>query len=53
MLIFPSKYSLVFGCAGETDKGKRPMLVKIATEKSDVVVLTCGNPKTENQCMHI
>ncbi|KAJ0970172.1 hypothetical protein J5N97_023049 [Dioscorea zingiberensis] len=26
----------VFGCAGETDKGKRPMLVKIATEKSDV-----------------
>ncbi|KAJ0970168.1 hypothetical protein J5N97_023045 [Dioscorea zingiberensis] len=42
----------VFGCAGETDKGKRPMLVKIATEKSDVVVLTCGNPKTENQ-LHI
>ncbi|KAG1362635.1 UDP-N-acetylmuramoyl-L-alanyl-D-glutamate--2,6-diaminopimelate ligase MurE, chloroplastic-like [Cocos nucifera] len=39
----------VFGCAGETDKGKRPMLTKIASEKSDVIILTSGNPKSENQ----
>ncbi|XP_020249795.1 uncharacterized protein LOC109827241 isoform X2 [Asparagus officinalis] len=39
----------VFGCAGETDKGKRPMLTKVATEKSEVVILTTGNPKSENQ----
>lgn len=39
----------VFGCAGETDKGKRPILTKIAAEKSDVIILTTGNPKMENQ----
>ncbi|XP_073101830.1 UDP-N-acetylmuramoyl-L-alanyl-D-glutamate--2,6-diaminopimelate ligase MurE homolog, chloroplastic isoform X2 [Elaeis guineensis] len=39
----------VFGCAGETDKGKRPILTKIASEKSDVIILTSGNPKSENQ----
>jgi len=43
----------VFGCAGETDKGKRPILTKIATEKSDVAILTTGNPKSENQCMYL
>ncbi|XP_008775670.2 UDP-N-acetylmuramoyl-L-alanyl-D-glutamate--2,6-diaminopimelate ligase MurE homolog, chloroplastic-like [Phoenix dactylifera] len=39
----------VFGCAGETDKGKRPILTKLASEKSDVIILTSGNPKSENQ----
>lgn len=39
----------VFGCAGESDKGKRSMMTKIATDKSEIVVLTTDNPKTENQ----
>ncbi|XP_020687635.1 UDP-N-acetylmuramoyl-L-alanyl-D-glutamate--2,6-diaminopimelate ligase MurE homolog, chloroplastic isoform X2 [Dendrobium catenatum] len=38
----------VFGCAGESDRGKRSMMAKIATDRSEVVVLTSDNPKTEN-----
>ncbi|XP_020581068.1 uncharacterized protein LOC110025123 isoform X2 [Phalaenopsis equestris] len=38
----------VFGCAGESDRGKRSMMTKIATDRSEVVVLTSDNPKTEN-----
>ncbi|KAM0942056.1 putative UDP-N-acetylmuramoyl-L-alanyl-D-glutamate--L-lysine ligase [Dioscorea sansibarensis] len=38
----------VFGCAGESDTGKRPIMMKIAADKSDVVILTTDNPKTEN-----
>ncbi|KAJ0966668.1 hypothetical protein J5N97_023585 [Dioscorea zingiberensis] len=38
----------VFGCAGESDRGKRPIMTKIAADKSDVVILTTDNPKTEN-----
>ncbi|KAG0460556.1 hypothetical protein HPP92_020853 [Vanilla planifolia] len=38
----------VFGCAGESDKGKRSIMTKIATERSEVVFLTSDNPKTEN-----
>lgn len=42
----------VFGCAGESDRGKRPMMTKIATDKSDVTILTSDNPKTEDPCMY-
>ncbi|XP_029123374.1 UDP-N-acetylmuramoyl-L-alanyl-D-glutamate--2,6-diaminopimelate ligase MurE homolog, chloroplastic isoform X2 [Elaeis guineensis] len=38
----------VFGCAGESDRGKRSMMTKIATDKSEVVFLTSDNPKTEH-----
>ncbi|KAK3227493.1 hypothetical protein Dsin_007355 [Dipteronia sinensis] len=38
----------IFGCAGESDRGKRPMMTKIATDKSDVTILTSDNPKTED-----
>ncbi|GMQ05470.1 hypothetical protein CsSME_00050485 [Camellia sinensis var. sinensis] len=36
------------GCAGESDRGKRPMMTKIATDKSDVTILTSDNPKNED-----
>lgn len=37
----------VFGCAGERDKLKRPKMGKIASELSDVVILTSEDPRTE------
>ncbi len=39
----------VFGCGGDRDKHKRPMMGRIAGDIADVVVITNDNPRTENQ----
>ncbi|KAL0327786.1 UNVERIFIED_CONTAM: UDP-N-acetylmuramoyl-L-alanyl-D-glutamate--2,6-diaminopimelate ligase MurE, chloroplastic [Sesamum angustifolium] len=44
----PRRIISVFGCVGESDRGKRPMMTKIATDKSDVTILTSDNPKNED-----
>ncbi|XP_022873849.1 UDP-N-acetylmuramoyl-L-alanyl-D-glutamate--2,6-diaminopimelate ligase MurE homolog, chloroplastic isoform X1 [Olea europaea var. sylvestris] len=44
----PRRVITVFGCAGESDRGKRPMMTKIATDKSDITILTSDNPKNED-----
>ena len=42
------KLICVFGCGGDRDKGKRPIMGRIAAEKADVVIVTDDNPRTEN-----
>ena len=38
----------VVGCAGDRDKGKRPMMAAIACKYSNKVILTSDNPRTED-----
>lgn len=38
----------LFGCGGDRDKSKRPIMGKIATHLSDIAIITSDNPRTEN-----
>ncbi|MFD1171115.1 UDP-N-acetylmuramoyl-L-alanyl-D-glutamate--2,6-diaminopimelate ligase [Oceanobacillus picturae] len=38
----------VFGCGGDRDKAKRPIMGEIASNYSDFVVMTSDNPRSEN-----
>jgi UDP-N-acetylmuramoyl-L-alanyl-D-glutamate--2,6-diaminopimelate ligase len=44
----PSRIITVFGCGGDRDKTKRPIMGRVACGLSDHVIVTSDNPRTED-----